>query len=130
VSGGKRTTVRLFLQTGPLAHARLSAPPTIGDRRASLQQSMLGRSILGWTLVGAGAAAGVTGAALLVGADGCVPMDGFECSRLRTSRVPALALMGAGIASSVVGVLVLVSRPGNGVAIGLGPAAIMFRIRL
>lgn len=138
VRGGQRLEVNSNLAKRPSA----TPPPLAGEgpgtvnipkRETDTEADHGSRStltILGWSLVGAGAAAAVTGGILLAtGGGDCKPMKDFECNTLPRSKVPGWALLGGGVAAAVAGGIVLFSRPSAQVEVGLGPS-IALRVRL
>jgi PEGA domain len=138
VTGGKHTAVHLELER---EHNLAAVPPTTapavvvvdssGGRPSPAGASPSStRSIVGWTLVAAGAASAAVGGILLLSASDCTPMTGFQCAHEPASRVPGWTLLGAGLATGVAGAVVLVTRPTANTEIGLGPSYVFLRGRL
>ncbi len=137
VVGGKLATVHLELarELNLNASAPTTSLPVVQidsakGATAAPQAGSATRSVVGWSLIGAGAIASATGAILLLGANDCVAMAGFECARKPPSHVPAWVLLGGGAAVGIAGTIVLVTRPTDRTEIGLGPTFVFMRARL
>jgi hypothetical protein len=131
VVGGKRTLVHLELEP---EHSLSPVSPTtapganLADSPGSKDSATSPtRTIVGWTLVGAGAAAAATGGVLLATAKDCTPMAGFQCAHEPASRVPGWTLLGVGLATGVAGAIVLITRPTAHTEVGLAPSYVFLR---
>ena len=131
VSGGKTSQVVLrldrdvspaVLATSHSSGTDLSQAPTSNSATTST------RTIVGWSLIGAGAAAIVGGAIVLATTDGgCGVMPGFECAHGPASKTPGWAILGAGAAAGIVGGILLLTRPKAGAEVALGPSGMFWR---
>jgi hypothetical protein len=141
VVGGKKGSLDLHLQARvgmslPVALSQPQSEKTIAldspsDKPAVRSDGQTGRTILGWTLVGTGAAAAILGGVFVLRPTAtCDPMPGFECTTAPAKHTAGWVLLGAGAAVAVGGGIVLLTRPSAHVEVGLGPTAIFFRSRL
>ncbi len=135
VTGGRRKEVTLHLTAAPTELTRAALPEKTDQVDGlSLKQGPdrplrppagnagnegRGRSIVGWSLVGAGLASAAGGAIWLWWARDCQPMTGFECSRESPSSIPGLVLVGGGAAAALTGGLMLLTRPSPRIQLGL-----------
>jgi PEGA domain len=135
VVGGKRMFVHLELKRdSDLAAPRPTTAPaiTIVDSTASRSPSTgarvwTGRSIVGWSLIAGGVVSASVGGILMLTADDCTPMAGFQCDREPARRVPAWTFLGVGLAAGAAGAVVLLTRPAAHTEIGFGPSFVFLR---
>jgi hypothetical protein len=86
------------------------------------------RTIVGWSLVGAGAVALVAGGVVLATAGGgCSAMPGFECTHGSASKTPGWIVLGAGAATGIVGGIVLLTRPKTSMEVAILPSGAFLR---
>jgi hypothetical protein len=135
MEGGKRASVDLRLNR----ESNLAAPSTTGPGASLVERSNAqpaptsagtsssARTVIGWSLLGAGIATAGVGGVLLFTAKDCAPMPGFECTHQAPSRVPGWTLLASGLAASAAGAIVLVTRPTSQTEIAVGLAGVFVR---
>ena len=132
VKGGETSKVALLLNRDvPVAAVPAASPVTAGTDIAAppaATSPSSTRTIVGWSLVGAGAVALVAGGVVLATTSaGCTTMPGFECSHTAPSKTPGWIILGAGAATGIAGGIVLLTRPKAGVEVGILPSGAFLR---
>ncbi|HEX3696403.1 MAG TPA: PEGA domain-containing protein [Polyangia bacterium] len=137
ILGGKPVIVDMPLAPDPAKVARAAAPstvalnPIVGDQladNAGAGRSVSTRTVVGWAMIAAGAAALVAGGVwLLRSGEPCNTMPGFECASTAPNRTGGWILFGAGAATALGGGIVLLTRPRTEVAAAIGLDSILLR---